>query len=105
MKIRLLSILTALTVLTPLRAQENSPWHIGAEAGLSINNYTGSGRYVNEGFYVGIRSEYEFSSCYLSGSLRFIRKGAGSYNGDGDSDDSYRAGYIELPIAVGKKWG
>lgn len=74
---------------------------IGVEAGLSINNYTSSSRLWREGFYVGARGEYHFSPCYLSASLRLIRKGADAYDGDSDSDDFYEAYYLELPVAVG----
>lgn len=91
----------AAVVKAQTTAESTNHFHIGAEAGLSISNYTGSDRYVREGFYVGAHGKYELKSCYLSASLRLIRKGADAYTGDSDSDDYYEAYYVELPMAVG----
>lgn len=74
---------------------------IGAEIGYGLSNYTNSDRNVREGFYVGARGEYQLNSCYLSASLRLIRKGADADSGDSDSDDYYESYYLELPVTVG----
>lgn len=99
-------LLAALCVVTVMNAQTGTDepakrFRIGAEAGLSINNYTNSDRSAREGFYVGARGEYRLRGCYLSASLRLIRKGADAYTGDGGGDDFYEAYYMELPMSVG----
>lgn len=103
---RKLFFIAVLCITTTMNAQTTttetaSRFHIGAEAGYDLSNYTGADRNVREGFYVGARGEYQLKECYLSASLRLIRKGADAYSGDSDSDDYYEAYYLELPIAVG----
>lgn len=91
----------AILLSLPMPAQEKKPFRIGVEAGASIHNYTGTDRYYKDGFYAGVRGEYSLKNCYVTGGLRFIQKGADAYTGDSDSDDFYRANYIEIPLAVG----
>lgn len=97
--------LATLCVASHAEAQPNDvptkPFRIGIEAGLSINNYTGTDRYWREGFYAGAHGEWQLQTCFLSASLRLVRKGADAFTGDSDSDDYYEAYYVELPVAIG----
>lgn len=93
----------SLLSLSSLWAQESKPLRIGVEGGQSISNYINSDRISLLGFYVGVRGEYELNHCYLSAGLRYIRKGADALKGDSDSEDFYRADYLELPLAAGMK--
>lgn len=100
---KLLLVLFVLTVSGALYAQNDKPLKFGVEAGVSVNNFVNSGRSTRGGFYAGVRGEYSFEKIYLSGGLRFIRKGADALAGESDSDDFYEADYLELPLAVGVK--
>jgi len=94
----------ALCVALGASAQEQTrekPLRIGAEAGLTLSNYTNSDHYVREGFYIGARGQYQLNDCYLSASLRLTRKGADCHTGDDDGSDYYEAYYVELPMAIG----
>lgn len=100
---KLFLVLFVLAVTASLYAQNDKPLNIGVEAGVSVNNFVNSGRDPRGGFYVGVRGEYNLENVYLSGGLRFIRKGADAFGGESDSDSFYEADYLELPLAVGVK--
>lgn len=103
---RKLMFLFALCMATAMNAQNEDGsfikrLRIGAEAGVSINNYTSLDRNYREGFFVGARGEYHIKEAYFAASLRLTRKGSDADSGDSDSDDFYEAYYLELPISVG----
>lgn len=85
-------------------ANEAKGFSFGAEAGMTINNYTSADRLWREGFYLGARGKYNFNDLYLAASLRLIRKGADAFDGESDSDDFYQAYYLEVPVMVGGQW-
>lgn len=87
-------------------AQRNEPFRIGLEAGYTFNTYNSSHRDVNIGGLFGVRAEYDLPKlkrAYVAGGARFIMRGADTPSKPQDRD-WYRAGYIEVPLAMGVYW-
>lgn len=104
--------------VVPKEPKPKKPSRIGLVAGLNMNKVEAVETDMKAGFHVGVRGELNFRApVYLTASLLYSQKGYkkeevhyydeyGSYYEYGYSDKiKDTAGYVEIPIMVGYRYG